>query len=126
MRAIILVASWLAVGIATFVVDPNVYVLLAGSAPMVLFGPTVNAVIIGYRVAVVPDRLRGRVNSVARMLALSGSPLGALLAGTLLGAFSARVTVAVLLGWLILLAAIATLSPSIRKAPSLSELQVAA
>jgi MFS family permease len=126
MRAIMLVASWLAVGIVAFVVEPNVYVLLAGSAPMVLFGPTLNSVIIGYRVAVVPDRLRGRVNSVARMLALSGSPLGALVAGALLASFSARATVAALLVWLVLLAVIATLSPSIRKAPSLSELKMLA
>jgi uncharacterized membrane protein YcaP (DUF421 family) len=82
-------------------------------------------VIIGYRVAVVPDRLRGRVNSVARLLAMTGVPLGSLIAGALLSVFSARATVAAFAAWLVLLAIVATLSPSIRKAPSLSELRPA-
>ena len=125
MRAIVLVAFWLALGAAVFVAEPNVYVLLAGSMPLLFFNPTLNAVIIGYRVAVVPDRLRGRVNSVARLLAMTGLPLGSLAAGALLGSFSARTTVAVFTAWLLVLAVLATLSPSIRKAPSLSELQPA-
>src|SRR5207247_7126293 len=70
MRATIILASWLAPGIGLYLVRPSVYVLLAGSAPSMFFGPTVNAMIIGYRVSIVPDRLQGRVNSVARSLAL--------------------------------------------------------
>jgi MFS family permease len=125
MRAIVLVAFWLALGAAAFVAEPNVYILLAGSVPLLFFNPTLNAVIIGYRVAVVPDRLRGRVNSVARLLAMTGPPLGSLTAGALLGSFSARTTVAVFTAWLLVLAVLATLSPSVRKAPSLAELQPA-
>jgi MFS family permease len=123
MRAIVLIAFWLALGGAAFLFEPNVYVLVGGSVPLLFFNPTLNAVIIGYRVAVVPDRLRGRVNSVARLVALTGPPLGLLAAGALLGSFSARTTVAVFLAWLLVLAVLATFSPSIRKAPSLSELQ---
>ena len=78
--------------------------------------------IIGYRVAVVPDRLTGRVNSVARTIALCGMPLGPLSAGLLLGSFSARTTMAVFTGFLLVLCVFATLSPSIRNAPSLDEL----
>ena len=81
-----------------------------------------NAVIIGYRVAVVPDRLTGRVNSVARTIALCGMPLGPLSAGLLLGSFSARTTIAVFASFLLVLCVFATLSPSIRNAPSLDEL----
>jgi len=123
MRAIVLVALWLQIGIAGFVVDPSIYVLLACVLPIQLFFPTLNAVVIGYRVAVTPDRLTGRVNSVARTIALCGAPLGPLTAGILLGAFSARTTVAVFTLLLLALAVFASLSPSIRDAPSLSELE---
>jgi hypothetical protein len=123
MRAIVLVALWLQIGIAGFVVDPSIYVLLACVLPIQLFFPTLNAVVIGYRVAVTPDRLTGRVNSVARTIALCGAPLGPLTAGILLGAFSARTTVAVFTLLLLALAIFGSLSPSIRDAPSLSELE---
>jgi hypothetical protein len=82
----------------------------------------VNAIVIGYRVAIVPDRLTGRVNSVARTIALCGAPLGPLAAGLLLGSFSARTTVAIFAGAMLLLAVIGTVSPSIRNAPSLDDL----
>jgi hypothetical protein len=45
-----------------------------------------------------------------------------LLAGFLLEAVSARATVAVFAAWMLGLAVYGTLSPSIRKAPSLDEL----
>ena len=122
MRAIVLGSFWAQLGIAAFILKPSIYVLVLGALPSALFLPTVNAVVIGYRVAVVPDRLTGRVNSVARTIALCGAPLGPLAAGLLLGSFSAKATVAIFAGALLLLSVIASLSPSIRKAPSLDEL----
>jgi MFS family permease len=122
MKTIVIGSFWLQLGIAAFLVKPSIYVLLAGAIPMAILLPTVNAVVIGYRVAIVPDRLTGRVNSVARTIALCGSPLGPLCAGLLLGVLSARATVAVFAGFLLLLCVIATTNRSIRNAPSLSEL----
>jgi len=122
MRTIVVASFWLQLGIAAFVVKPNVYVLVAGAVPAALLGPSVNATVIGYRVAIVPDRLTGRVNSVARTIALCGAPLGPLAAGVLLGAYSARTTVAIFAGAMLLLAVIGTVSPSIRNAPSLDDL----
>jgi len=121
MRTILVGSSWLALTIAAYVVEPNVFVLVAGTAPFVFFNPTVNAMIIGYRVAIVPDRLQGRVNSVARSLALLGLPLGPVVAGLLLGSFSARTTVTFLLAGFVLLAVVTTVSRSIRGAPSFVE-----
>ncbi|MFY9580179.1 MAG: MFS transporter [Gaiellaceae bacterium] len=121
MRTILVGSSWLALTIAAYVVEPNVFVLVAGTAPFVFFNPTVNAMIIGYRVAIVPDRLQGRVNSVARSLALLGLPLGPVVAGLLLGSFSARATVTFLLVGFVLLAVVTTVSRSIRGAPSFVE-----
>ena len=94
MRAIVVASFWVQLAVAAFVADPSVYVLLASIVPMTVFLPTVNAVVIGYRVAIVPDRLTGRVNSVARTIALCASPLGPLTAGLLLGSLSPRTTVA--------------------------------
>src|SRR5436190_5813654 len=125
MRATIILASWLAPGIGLYLARPSVYVLLAGSAPSMFFGPTVNAMIIGYRVSIVPDRLQGRVNSVARSLALVALPLGPVVAGLLLGAFSARATVAFLLLWLLALAVVTTASRTIRGAPDFHGASVA-
>jgi len=125
MKQIVISGFWLQLGIAAFIAEPNVYVLLAGSLPMALFLPTANATVIGYRVAVVPDRLTGRVNSVARTIALTGAPFGPLLAGLMLGSISARATVAVFTGMLLLFAVLGTTNRAIRNAPSLSELEPA-
>jgi MFS family permease len=122
MRQLVVGSLWLQLCIAAFVIKPSIYVLVGAAVPAAFVGPSVNAVIIGYRVAIVPDRLTGRVNSVARTIALLGLPLGPLSAGLLLGSFSARTTVAIFAAVLLLLCAIATLSPSIRNAPSLDEL----
>jgi predicted MFS family arabinose efflux permease len=122
MREFVVGSLWLQLCIGAYIVKPSIYVLVAGTIPAAFLGPSVNAVVIGYRVAVVPDRLTGRVNSVARTIALCGLPLGPLSAGLLLGSFSARTTVSVYTSVLLVLCIFATLSSSIRNAPSLDEL----
>jgi hypothetical protein len=77
----------------------------------------------GYRLAMTPDRLIGRVESIWRTIALVIAPLGPLLAGLLLDAVSARATVALFAASGLALAVWATLSPSLRTAPSLDELR---
>ena len=69
-----------------------------------------------------PDRVLGRVESVRSTLSLAIAPLGPLAAGVLLGAVSARATIALFAGFGLVLALWGTLSPSIRAAPSLDEL----
>ena len=123
MRAIVVGAFWVQLGIVGYVLWPNIWVLLVSYLPMALFLPSVYAVVIGYRVAITPDRLTGRVNSVARTIALCGAPFGPLGAGLLLSSVSGRTTVAVFAAILLALAAGATLSPSIRKAPDIDELE---
>ena len=122
MRAIIIGSVWVPLTISLFVLFPSVYVLLAVIVPMMTFLPTTNATVIGYRVAVVPDPLTGRVNSAARTIALGGAPFGPLSAGLLLSATSPRLTIAAYALFLVVPALIGTWSPSIRNAPSLSEL----
>jgi len=122
MRTIILMELWTWLGTAAFVAWPDVYVLTATLLPFAFAAPVTDSVVDGYRVAVTPDRLIGRVESVRSNIALLIAPLGPLLAGFLLSTVSLRTTGAVFTACGIVLALWGTLSPSIRNAPSLAEL----
>jgi predicted MFS family arabinose efflux permease len=122
IRTIMLLNQWLNGLFVLYLVVPSPYVLVACVLPIAFVGPWLNAVVIGYRTAITPDHLVGRVSSVARNIALLAQPLGPLAAGLLFAAFGARVTVLVLALVCAALAVWSTLSPSIRNSPSLSEL----
>jgi MFS transporter len=125
VRAVLVLELWTWVGCVLFLIWPNVYVLTASILPTALAIPSTDSVVHGYRIAMTPDRLLGRAESVRSMISLLIAPLGPLMAGLLLGAVSARATIAVFAGAGILLAVWGTLSPSIRAAPSLAELDAA-
>jgi MFS family permease len=122
MRTILVVNQWLNGSFVVFLVAPNAYVLVAAVVPVAVASPSLNSVVIGYRTAVTPDHLVGRVSSVARNIALLAMPLGPLAAGFLLGSVSERATIIFFAAIAIGVAVWSSLSPSIRKAPSLSEL----
>src|SRR5205823_5710553 len=84
--------------------------------------PGTDSVVHAFRISMTPDRLVGRVDSAARTIGLVASPLGPLLAGFLLGSTSPRATVAVFAACGLVLAMWGTLSPSIKQAPSLADL----
>jgi MFS family permease len=122
MRSIMVGNEWLSAAILLCAIAPGPYVLLACTLPIAFFSPSLNSVVVGYRTAITPDHLVGRVSSVARNLAQLAAPLGPLTAGLLLASFSARATMLVLGGIALAVAIWTTASPSIRNAPSLSEL----
>ena len=122
MRAILVANQWLNGAFIIFLFAPNAYVLVASVVPVALASPALNSVVIGYRTAVTPDHLVGRVSSVARNIALLAMPLGPLAAGFLLGTVSERATIIFFAAIALGVAVWSTLSPSIRKAPSLTEL----
>ena len=122
MRTILLLELWTWLGSWAFVAWPQPYVLAAALTVFGLAAPVTDSVVIGYRLAVTPDRLVGRVESVRSNISLLLAPLGPLAAGLLLDATSARVTAAALATVGVALAAWGTLSHSIRAAPSLEEL----
>jgi hypothetical protein len=122
VRAVLVLELWTWLGCAAFLVEPDVYVLAASLLPTALAIPSTDSVVHGYRIAMTPDRLLGRAESVRSTIALLIAPLGPLAAGALLGAVSARATIAVFAGLALVLAVWGTLSPSIRAAPSLDEL----
>ncbi|MBA3736673.1 MAG: MFS transporter [Actinobacteria bacterium] len=124
MKAILRMELWAWLGCAAFLVWPNVYVLTASILPVAVVIPVTNSVVEGYRVALTPDRLLGRVESVRSTISLLIAPLGPLTAGLLLTYASERAAIAVFAGFGLVLALWGTLSPSIRNAPSLDELDV--
>ena len=122
MRTIIRIelVAWL--GTAAFVAWPNVYVLVAAILPQAVAMPITDSAVVGYRVAVTPDRLLGRSESVRGAISWMLTPLGPLAAGLLLGAYSPRATIAAFTLVSVVLFAWGMASPSIRRAPSLDEL----
>jgi hypothetical protein len=123
VRAVLVLELWTWVGCALFLVWPSVYVLTAGLLPTALAIPSTDSVVHGYRIAMTPDRLLGRAESVRSTISLLIAPLGPLTAGLLLGAVSARATIAVFAAFGLVLAVWGTLSPSIRAAPELDQLE---
>jgi hypothetical protein len=122
VRAVLVLELWTWTGCALFLVWPSVYVLTASILPTALAIPSTDSVVHGYRIAMTPDRLIGRAEAVTSTIALLIAPLGPLAAGVLLGAVSERATIAVFAAAGLVLAVWGTLSPSIRSAPSLDEL----
>jgi MFS family permease len=122
VRGVLLLELWTWVGCGLFLVWPNVYVLTASILPTALAIPSTDSVVRGYQIAMTPDRLLGRAESVRSTIALVPAPLGPLAAGFLLATVSERATIAVFAAFGLVLAVWGTLSSSIRAAPSLDEL----
>jgi MFS family permease len=122
VRTILLLELWTGLGILAFVVWPNVYVLTAAFMVQGVTLPVTDSVVEGYRIAITPDRLLGRVETARSTISLLVAPLGPLVAGLLLTATSARATVAFIAAFTLALALWGALSPSIRNAPSLADL----
>jgi MFS family permease len=122
VRAVLLLELWTWLGCGLFLLWPNVYVLTAGTLPTALAIPSTNTVVHGYRIAMTPDRLLGRVESIWRTISLLIVPLGPLVAGVLLDAVPARAAIGLFTAAALVLVVWGSLSPSIRAAPSLDEL----
>jgi len=115
--------SWF--GAWLFVAWPNVYSLLALIVPFGLTAPITDSVVDGYRIAMTPDRLLGRVETARTTIAQLALPFGPLVAGVLLEHVTARITIALFAASALGLFVWGALSPAIRSAPSLSELETA-
>jgi hypothetical protein len=122
VRGVLLLELWTWTGCALYLVWPNVYVLTASILPTAIAIPSTDSVVHGYRIAMTPDRLIGRVESVWSTISLLVAPLGPLVAGLLLDNVPARTAIAVFAAFGLALAVWGSLSPSIRTAPSLDEL----
>ena len=122
VRGVLLLEFWTWAGCGLFVMWPNVYVLTASILPTALVIPSTDSVVRSYELSMTPDRLLGRVESVRSTIALMIAPLGPLAAGLLLESVSERAAIAVFAAFGLALAVWGTLSPALRAAPSLDDL----
>jgi hypothetical protein len=79
-------------------------------------GPIYNVVLMSYRLALIPDALQGRVNSVFRLIAFGFQPLGWALTGLLIQTIQVIPTILVISVGLLALAILTTCNPHVRHA----------
>ena len=88
-------------------------------AAAVSITPLTNTIVVGYRVALVPDHLQGRVQAASMVITFSLAWLGPLLVGVLVEDAGLEATILVLTGWALGLLAVATASSAFRHPPEL-------
>ena len=83
-QAIIGVTCLTVIAIPLYAISPNAVALGIVTVLNAAIGPVYNVVQFSYRLALIPDALQGRVNSVFRLIAFGGQPLGLALTGLLI------------------------------------------
>jgi predicted MFS family arabinose efflux permease len=115
--------SWLfALFMPLYAIAPNPFVLGLITAAAFILVPLYNVVQFSYRSALIPDELQGRVNSVFRLIAFGGQPLGLALTGVLIQNIGAIQTILIASVGLAVLAVAATLNTHVRNARPLAEI----
>jgi len=99
----------------------NPWVLLVANLVGFVVVPVYMMVQFSYRLALIPDRLQGRVNSVFRLIAFGSQPIGLALTGVLLQVIGPIASVVVLAIPQLVLAIVVTLNPHVRNAPHIAE-----
>ncbi len=99
-----------------YAIAPNLFLVGIILALSFITGPIYNVVSISYRLALIPDVLQGRVNSVFRLLAFGFQPLGWTVTGISLQIIGVTPTILALFVVLFTLAVFTTLNPHIRHA----------
>ncbi len=115
--------SWIfALVMPLYLLAPNVFMLGLITGTAFMAGTIYNIVQFSYRSALIPDELQGRVNSVFRLIAFGGQPLGLALIGFLLQDAGIVQTILFCTLVLALLAIMATLNIHIRHARPYTEI----
>ncbi|WP_285790401.1 MFS transporter [Micromonospora sp. NBRC 101691] len=120
MRVIVVGANWAwALLLPLLLLAPGPYWIGAIFTLMSFIGPIWNIAISSYQLAITPDRIQGRVLGASGMIAMGGVPIGPLAGGFLLEQVGATTSLWLLAAWMLALAVVATVSPSVRHAPAL-------
>jgi len=123
---VIVALMWgMAVLFPLYAIAPSWPVLGAIGALLFFLSPIYNVVQFSYRLALIPDRLQGRVNSTFRLICFGLMPVGAALSGVLLERFGTGTTIAVFSAWLTALAVLTTVNRHVRHAPPLAKAMAA-
>jgi predicted MFS family arabinose efflux permease len=101
----------------------NAYLLGIIGALTIFLAPAWNSLIVGRRIALVPNHLQARVHSVDALISYSTIPLAYLAAGFLLSGTGPRPTVFFYAGWVALLAFAAAFAPGVRQIPTAAAAQ---
>jgi MFS family permease len=105
-----------------FAVAPNPLILGIVTAVSFIIVPIYMSVQFGYRLALIPDHLQGRVNSVFRLIAFGSEPIGLAVTGILLQVMGPVPTVLVLFVPQFILSIAATFNKRLRNAKPIQEL----
>jgi MFS family permease len=84
-----------------------------------LMTPVTNSIVVGFRVALAPDRLQGRVQAASTLISFSAGWLGPLAVGFLVQNAGSTATILALASWALLLAVSVTASRTFRHPPKL-------
>lgn len=104
-----------------FAIAPNPLMLGAATALSFIIVPIYMSVQFGYRLALIPDHLQGRVNSVFRLIAFGSEPIGMALTGILIQVIGPVPTVLVLFVPQFILSIAATFNRQLRNARPIEE-----
>ena len=106
-----------------FAIAPNALLLGIISAAFFVVFPVFNVTVLSYRLALIPDALQGRVNSVVRMIAFGSIPLGQALTGVSLQYLGGVGTVLICTAGSLVLAVLTTLDRHVRHARPIAEVK---
>jgi MFS family permease len=106
-----------------FAIAPNPLILGIVTAVSFIIVPIYMSVQFGYRLALIPDHLQGRVNSVFRLIAFGSEPIGLAVTGILLQVMGPVPTVLVLFVPQFILSIAATFNKRLRNAKPIEELE---
>ncbi|MEV6846460.1 MFS transporter [Actinoplanes sp. NPDC051411] len=99
-----------------YALAPTWWLLLVVAFAESVVAPVYNIALDTYRLAVIPDALRGRITSTIDTLTTGAAAIGTTASGTLIALLGAPALTWILAGWLTLIAILATLSRSVRAA----------
>ncbi len=121
--AVIIATSWVfALTLPLYIIAPNVFLIGVISAISFIAGPIYNIVQFSYRSAIIPDELQGRVNSVFRLIAFGGQPIGLALTGLFLQDIGTVSTILLISAGMIVLALLATINTHVRNAQPIEQI----
>jgi MFS family permease len=116
-RLIVVVGTWSwALLVPLFAIASSAWILGAILGAMLLTAPAWNSVVSARRIAFVPDRLQGRVQSAGQLFTLGAIAFGTLTAGFLLDVVGRGPTVAFFALVMAVVALVATAAPSVARA----------
>lgn len=114
---VMILCGWLLVLIfPLYLIAPNVVVIGLIMAALSTIGTLYNIVQYSYRLSRIPDALQGRVNSVFRLIAFGGQPVGAAVIGAVLQFTGAQAAILVITACLGVMAVATTLDRHVREA----------